>query len=353
MTCDTTPAGKTIAFSHKYFRQDKPDLVQLIQITKEKDIGEATRERREALRAALPSMTSPPSALRLPGATSGPLREEGLRATQDATVGLLTSGSPSLPRPQQPSLANLVAAEHNQNLSAQGPDSLLQSLTSEWHRTNQDATLGAQLQTGRVLPGLSGGLRSAENADLLARMAIRGAGREQLEQMRPSVRDGQRMHRLESLLQAEGGSLESTLHSAAFQHQRREALLQQHLGTSGLGSHVDAHSRFFLQQQLAGRSLSGGTQTQATTGSSIYHAPASALLSHSHVNSQLSAQVPGLQQGGSWSIEQLLARRNMSAIQQQSSGHARDGARRSTHLDGGMLTADELRYLAELRRRGS
>lgn len=355
MTCDTTPAGKTIAFSHKYFRQDKPEHVQLIQITKEKEVGETTRDRREAYRAALPTTTSPPTALRLPSAPTGLLREEEPRAALDTTAGRVpVSGSPSLvPRSQQPSLANLVAAEHLQNLSGQGADSLLHSLSTEWQRAHQDLPRGSHLQAGVSLTGrpqldLGGGIRSADNSDLLARMAMRAGEREHFDHMRTSVQDAPRMQSLGSLLHTEGASL------ASLQQQRREAFLQQRLATAGLGSQADNHSRLLLQQHLATRSLVGGAPAPGSASSSLFHSPTPALLPQPQTNSQILSQrvannnsssgasVSALQ--GGWNLEQLLARRHMGSLRQQGS---------SGNQDGGALTNDELRYLAELRRRGS
>ncbi|CAB9523841.1 HSF-type DNA-binding [Seminavis robusta] len=364
MTCDTSASGKTIAFSHKCFRKDKPELVKLIQITKEKDNSTAAKardSRRQALQAVLPS--APPTALRL-SPSVGPLREEGLGGGVAATRGLLGSPSSQTTTHQQaPSLASLVAAEHHHNLSSHGPESLLHSLSNEWRA---DRSSGAPAPSGLGGHGLAALDRSQlalssnrEQAALLARMGLPEQDN-RTDQMRPSggLLERQRLGSVLQRQQSEGSAFER----AARDQHMRDSVLQQHLAASL--PDTTAQARLLLQQRISGRaSLTGNVglfQNQ-------HHHGVNPLLPSTSMSSQLISQLTGagpvappmpgaLHHGAATGLENslLLARRNQASLHQHGSG--REGTQRvAPQQDGNnaaALTSEELLYLAELRRRG-
>ena len=261
----------------------------------------------------------------------------------------------------------MVAAEHQQNLSAQAPDSLLHSLTSEWQRPSpQPALLNpSHLQAARSHLDFGGSLSASAGLDgsgrdsLLNRVAMRSFPEENAEQMTPAVYEAQRMQRLGSLLQTEGESLENALHSATLHQQRRDNLLQQHqFAGSGFASSADARSRLLLQQQLGGRptpSAAGINAPFFQSGPSLrphqptHNSPYLSQLSHA----SRAGNVAGA--GANWNLEQLIARRTATSIQHPGSGLSTDETQRLAQQQqdpsSGALTPEELRYLAEQRRR--
>jgi hypothetical protein len=331
MTCDSSPAGKTIAFSHKCFRKDKPELVKLIQITKDKEGTDRFRDsQRQALEAALSPAPLPPAGLVLSSPSNGPLREERMvMSPQEAARLMAPQPSRSISQPE-PSLAALVATEHHHNLTSHGPESLWHSLSSEWKRATAltpRPALPASLSLDQV------SLNNRDHATLLSRMGPSGL-----------MDAAQRRQRMGSLLQQDGGAYGTILHAAALDQQRREAVLQQHLAVS------DAQTRLFFQQRLASRAASA----PVVPNPSLFqqHTATRSLLPNTHLLAQLAGATGGLENS------LLLARRGHQGPQLQHLPGERstEELQRGSRQDGASttrLTHEELLYLAELRRRGN
>jgi len=311
MTCDSSAEGKTIAFSHKLFRKDNPELVKDIQITKDKDhnkggpggaggaaaAGKATEkikesvtltrhqealdaQQRQAAAVATANAALRMSAPTLTAASSSPTMRGGGGGAMTSMGGLAAAAAASSHHhqhllPQQPSLHSMVAAEHHHNLTQHGTESLLHSMEAPLPMAAAPAVgagLGGAAGRFSALMSSSGPLsrESSVGSVLYGGLAPAAGGRER-EPMSPATSttafgsstttSSDRMQLMGSLFRPSPRSQDSM---AVLEQQRRESFMLQQLAALP----TETRNRILLQQSLGNRRLTSAmssTTTPATT----------------------------------------------------------------------------------------